>query len=341
MFKILSLDGGGIRGAFTAAYLARLQQELGYPLIRYFDLIAGTSTGGLIAVGLALELSPADVLDFYREGAPAVFNRRTPKLPRWKRQFMDTLLARFAPGVDAEWLLHSKYDPLPFRLGLQRKFGARKLGDAKCRLVIPAVDLSAGKVVVFKTPHRPGFVRDRHYLVRDVVLATTAAPSYFPHVSLSPGSAYSDGALWANNPAIVAYMEAVKIAQDCHRLGIDRPFSQHDIHMLSIGTGKRPSFANPGTEDTGLKWWAPRLLKVMSEAQSEGTHWQMRYVLGDQYTRIDFEMPDAEWSIDSVGILNDLIRLGNQKAVETIAKLQDTIFRDQAAGYVPFDETVV
>jgi patatin-like phospholipase/acyl hydrolase len=336
-FKILSLDGGGVRGAFIAAFLAKIQENLPCPLIQYFDLMAGTSTGGLIAVALALKVSAEDVREFYRDHARAVFKRRPPKLFGLMRFAIDALTKHFAPGIDAEWLFHSKFDAAPLQEELRKRLGDRRLGEAKCRLVIPAVDLTAAKVVVFKTPHRPGFIRDRHYLARDVVLATTAAPSYFPHATIKPGSAYSDGGLWANNPAIVGYVEAVKIAQECTRAGSDRPFTAADVQMLSIGTGRRSYFAKPNADDTGLKWWAPRLLNVMGEAQSEGIHQQMLYILGDRYTRIDFDIPDGEWGLDSLDIVDELMHFGEQKAVENFPSLRAKHFHQANAHYVPFE----
>ncbi len=337
MFKILSLDGGGVRGAFIAAFLAKIQEHLDEPIVRYFDLIAGTSTGGLIAVALAMGLSPNDVLNLYRDHASLIFGRATPRLSAWKRCTIDTLLKFVAPAFDAEWFMHSKFDAGPLREQLRASLGDQSLENALCRLTIPAVDLIGAKVIVFKTPHRPSFIRDRRYLARDVVLATTAAPSYFPHASINPGSAYSDGGLWANNPAIVAYVEAIKISQDCNRPGIDRTFGPGDIEMLSIGTGKRSYFARPGADDTGISWWGPRLLNVMGEAQSEGIHWQMVYLLGDRYSRIDYEIPDGEWGLDSVDVLNELIHIGEQKAVENHARLRSSILANAEARYIPFD----
>lgn len=338
MFKILSLDGGGIRGAFAAAFLAKMQASLDAPLVEYFDLIAGTSTGGLIAAALALGLSPAQIVAFYRELGPEIFKRPPPRMSGVARRALDMCIRRIAPGLDAEWLFHSKYDARSLREAVQAQVGGRLLGEAACRLVIPAVDLTAAKVVVFKTPHRPGFIRDRHIPARDVILATTAAPTYFPHAMINPGSAYSDGGLWANNPALLGYVEAVKISQECNRAGIDPAFSPDDIYLLSVGTGNRSYFANPSADDTGLRWWAPRFLSVSSEAQSEGIHWQTKYLLDERYTRVNFDIPNGNWSLDSVEMLDQLMHLGQQRAVENFGALRAQFFAQRSTRYVPFPE---
>src|ERR1700680_4208414 len=85
-FRILSLDGGGIRGVFPAAFLARLEEHLEYPIGRYFDLIAGTSTGGIIAIGLGLGLSAGDILKLYVEQGPAIFDQEHGVVENWIRQ---------------------------------------------------------------------------------------------------------------------------------------------------------------------------------------------------------------------------------------------------------------
>src|SRR5690348_14474972 len=99
MFNILSLDGGGVRGAFIAAFLAKLEENLPLPTSRYFDLIAGTSTGGLIAVALAMNLRAEALRNFYREHAGGVFTRRAPAVPRAKRALLNACLQKYVPGV--------------------------------------------------------------------------------------------------------------------------------------------------------------------------------------------------------------------------------------------------
>jgi hypothetical protein len=253
MFRILSLDGGGIRGAFAAAFLARMEEELGHPITDYFDLITGTSTGGLIALALGLGEPAECIKRFYLERGPQIFVRRPPtSMPMWQRACLSIAKRKF-PRLEKDGLHRSKYDAAALADALKSIYGNRTMEDAiRCRLVIPAVDLIYGRTVTFKTPHQPDFIRDRRLSAVDVALATAAAPTFFPHAVIGSGSAFSDGGLWANNPAIVGYVEAMRIREVCRRPDHDPVFDPEDIHMLSIGTGEPRYFAKPGSTDDGL-----------------------------------------------------------------------------------------
>jgi patatin-like phospholipase/acyl hydrolase len=127
-YKILSIDGGGIRGLFPAAFLAKLEEHLEAPLASYFDLIAGTSTGGIIAVGLGLGLSAKDILKLYEEQGPAIFDQQHGRLANF-------VLQRWR---GARHLFASKYSSKPLHDALVGVLGDRRLGESKTRLVIPA-----------------------------------------------------------------------------------------------------------------------------------------------------------------------------------------------------------
>jgi len=350
-FRILSLDGGGIRGAFIAACLARLERELNQPVIDYFDLVAGTSTGGLIALALALGERAEKILSLYKQHGKKIFTRRPPlHFPFLAKLCLKkpvlTLIKKIVRvsdfdvdwlcNLDVDWLRQTKYDQEALRSALTEVFGNRTLEEAKCRVVIPSVNLTAGQTVVFKSPHQPNFIRDRHISAVDVALATSAAPTYFPPAVIEEGSAYSDGGLWANSPSVVAYVEAIKIRELCNRPGIDPQFDISNISMLSIGTGEFRQFFKPSEEGLGLYWWGRRIFDLMSVSQSQGTDFQMQYVLGKRYYRVDFEMPDGSWALDSVEPLLELIHIGEQKAVEHWAKLQPLFFSTKANPYQPF-----
>src|SRR5512132_3640733 len=156
-FQILALDGGGVKALFTAHVLARLEDDLGVRIRDSFDLIAGTSAGGLIALALGAGLQPTDIVQHYQQLAATVFptNRR-----HWWR-----LPAR---------LRRPTYPQQPLRDALHQMFGDRRLGDSDRRLVIPAWDVQCGQVHLFKTPHHPRLTRDWKLPMVDVALATTA-----------------------------------------------------------------------------------------------------------------------------------------------------------------------
>ena len=113
MFKILSLDGGGIRGAFIAAFLAKLQENLQQPLAAYFDLITGTSTGGLIAVALGMGIAPEEIKNLYEREGARIFTRSVPQLSAFKRGVVNFCLRLSPIEVDVEWWYRAKYSGRP------------------------------------------------------------------------------------------------------------------------------------------------------------------------------------------------------------------------------------
>jgi hypothetical protein len=340
MFRILSLDGGGIRGAYAAACLARLEQEIGRPISDYFDLIAGTSTGGIIALALALGERAERIRTLYSKSGPRIFTPREPAaLGLLERVCLSAVKRKFRP-FDDRMLHRSKYSSEMLRDVLTEVFGDRTLEAAtSSRLVIPAVDLIYGRTITFKTPHQPNFIRDRHLKAVDVALATGAAPAYFPPASIKDGSAFADGGLWANNPALVAWVEAMKIRDVCKRPDIDPTFTSDNIFMVSIGTGEPTYYAKPDPQEDGLLWWGPRLFDVAGGAQSQGAHFQALYLMGEQrYIRIDFKMPSDPWPLDEVAVLPQLIHYGEQAAVDFYPRIRERFFFKPKKPYHPFPE---
>jgi Patatin-like phospholipase len=124
-FRILSLDGGGIRGVFPAAFLARLEEHLEHPIGRYFDLIAGTSTGGIIAIGLGLGLSAGDILKLYVEQGSAIFDQEHGAVKNWVRAKVRGMAHLFV----------TKHSSEPLRRALEGVLGRRRLGESRTRLV--------------------------------------------------------------------------------------------------------------------------------------------------------------------------------------------------------------
>src|ERR1043166_9733450 len=162
-FKILAIDGGGIKGAFPAAFLASIENQLGEPIFRYFDLITGTSTGGIIALGLGFGLRASELVKFYVEKGPHIF---PVKRRRWWRT--------------GHTLFFPRYNPAALKAALEQVFGETKLGELKSRLLIPTLNAASGDIHVYKTPYHPRLEMDYKARVVDVALATSAAPTYLP-----------------------------------------------------------------------------------------------------------------------------------------------------------------
>ena len=336
-FRILSIDGGGIRGAFAASFLASIERKIGRPICDYFDLIAGTSTGAIIAMALALGEPSSRVQTLYEQHGPGIFTRPNRRVP-WSIRAFATVARSRVPGLDAAWLIGTKYSAAPLASVLRAFFADRTLEDAKRRLLVPAIDLTKGQPVVFKTPHLPGLDRDRHFRAADVVLATTAAPSYFPHATILPGSSYCDGGLWANNPSVLAIAEACQIQQQCRRPDVDPSFGINDIALLSIGTGTDPYFLDaPADEADGLLFWALRLLDVSGISQSQGMTSIAQYLLGGgRHLRIDFTIPKSGWRLDAIEALERLIHLGREEAEKRFTDLRPLFLQAPALPFTAF-----
>jgi patatin-like phospholipase/acyl hydrolase len=178
MRRILTIDGGGIKGMFPASFLANIEDAIESPVADYFDLIVGTSTGGIIALGLGLGFSAHELVEFYKDLGPKVF----PQNNWWKQ------LLHFAQG---------KYDSSPLRDVLTEKFGDRKLGHSTKRLVIPSVNLDKGEPYIYKTAHCERFAYDYKVSAVDVALSTSAGPTYFRPHRIETGTTFVDGGIFA------------------------------------------------------------------------------------------------------------------------------------------------
>jgi uncharacterized protein len=338
-FRILALDGGGIKGAYTAAFLAGLDTLLGKPIATYFDMIAGTSTGGIIAVALALDVSAKDILSMYEAHGGSIFTRRSR---RWWWKMLDLIpnLALSRMRLDRDALRRSRYTAEAMASAARRILGDTTLESAKRRLVVPSVRTSLGRSMVFRTPHFEGQVRDRHLSAVDVILATTAAPTYFPPHWISNEAAqgqYVDGGLWANNPALVAYVEAARIARECTR-DVDPQFTPDDIMILSIGTGETPTSFRMNEVRSGVIAWAPHLLSVMMLSQSQGTNRMLRYLLPEEnYHRINFVHCGDGWALDSVEKMEILVANGRAEARNLFSRIPPAFWRDEAPPFVRYE----
>jgi len=216
-FKILSLDGGGIRGVYTASLLLECERHLskGKALTSYFDMLAGTSTGGIIALGLAHGLSMQEIYDFYAEDGRDIFRAgRLRRILRCIRQIGS-----------------SKLNSKKLVRALQNRFGSTTLGSSPVRLVIPAFTMHSTQITVFKTDHHRDFKHDHRSKMWEVACATSAAPTYFKgHEHKESQTVFLDGGIWANNPVMIAVIDALT----CYDL------EPQQIQVLSIGTGNPP-----------------------------------------------------------------------------------------------------
>jgi len=292
-FRILALDGGGIKGAFTAAVLAAWESDTKKSIVDHFDLITGTSTGGILAVGLGIGLSAAEMLDFYKRRGPVIFpvTGFGRKLSRALRQ-----------------LVQPKYSSDVLRKELLDAFGQKKFGESKVRLVIPTYDTLRGRIFIFKTDHDARFKYDLDILAADVALATAAAPTYFKAAMIPQhqGQGYVDGGVWANCPALVGVVEAVSFLWK----------SLSDLDVLSIGTTYAPDSVRD-LAGAGVLQWGPRVVSLIMNAQGEAAYKQAMLLVGrERFLRVDCATRPGDYELDSSDEVNALAGLGRGKAVE-------------------------
>lgn len=306
--KILSIDGGGIKGVFPASFLATLEETTGKNVSDHFDLIVGTSTGGIIALGLGMGISAKEILSFYEELGPGIF-----KGNRW---------ARFLRHLG-----FAKYDREPLKEALVSRFGEKILGDSKNRLVIPSVNLETGEVHVYKTSHHPRLERDFREKVVEVALATSAAPTYFPtHVSAA-GSPLVDGGVWANNPTGLAAVEAIGI------LGWPRD----QIEILSIGCTSEPlNISAARTMSLGLGYWATKITQLFMKTQSFASHGTAQLLVGHGHVvRIDPVMPNGRFGLDVIKEIGSLKGLGDSEARKALPAVRK-FFEEEVEEFTPY-----
>jgi patatin-like phospholipase/acyl hydrolase len=314
MFRILSLDGGGIKGAFAASVLATLEKEIRQPVGKYFDLIAGTSTGGILALGLGFRIPAGTIMNFYKEKGPEIF-------PATGRLGIRGFLRQ---------LFTTKHSHEKLRAALQEVLEKRKFGEAKNRLIIPTYDAIGGRIFLLKTAHHPRFKYDIEALAVDVALATSAAPTYFEAAPfpVHEGSSFVDGGVWANNPVLAAIVEAT-----CF---LDVPLDQIDV--LSIGTTSAP-FNIAKNRSAGIIKWNVGMIDLMFEGQAETALKQAKLLLKDRVFRIDVTTRPGEFSLDDASPekIDRLINLGRGEAVKkaNLDAVMPRFLSKEAPEFVP------
>ncbi len=307
VYRILALDGGGIRGIFAARILARLDQAVpGF--LDHVDLFAGTSTGGIIALGLAAGIAPTELTGLYRDNGAKIFD------DSWQDNLRDL-------GS----LIGAQYDSRKLRLLLEQVFeqshGKLRLDDLLPRKVlIPAFDLDdgddskrkSGKPRSWKPKffhNYPGPESDGDQKIVDVALRTSAAPTYFP-----ASDGYIDGGVVVNNPSVAAIAQAINDQTGQRNLA--------DLRMLSVGTGFNPNYIAGRKLDWGFGQWARPLISLMIDGSMGLSDYQCRQLLGEQYHRINGMLPIVI-GLDDYRKVDNLLRYADKENLdETIAWLQ-------------------
>ena len=310
-FRVLCIDGGGIRGIIPAVILAEIERQTGRPIHQLFDLIAGTSTGGILALALVKpgkgrrpQYTAEDVIQLYETQGRRIFSR--------------SLLHRV---VSLDGLANKKYQSGPVESVFEEFFGEAMLSQALSDVMVTSYDIQSRNAFFFRN-YRAEKNKEFDYLMRDVARATSAAPTYFePELIKKPKQAYAliDGGVFANNPSMCALVDAM------------REFKKvlSDVVMVSLGTGKetmRPLEFNR-VKNWGVVSWAQPILTIVFNGVSDTVNYQTDLILNavggpQQFYRLQPDLPKSLFRLDNVGPKN--IRLLRQSAEEFLKTEQTT-----------------
>ncbi|MBA2567580.1 MAG: patatin-like phospholipase family protein [Thermoleophilaceae bacterium] len=288
--KILSIDGGGIRGIIPATVLVEVERLTGRPVAETFDIVAGTSTGGILALALTLPSessrpawSARDLVSLYEREGPSIFSRSLHHKIH-----------------SAGGLLDERYPSDGLEGAFDEYFGDARLRDALCDVLVTAYEIEQRTTFFFKSASARADERD-DYAMRDAALATSAAPTYFQPVKVERGSgrpylALVDGGVFANNPAMCAYAEALKRDAGTRARGAGA-----EVLLVSLGTGELTRrLAWERAKDWGLLAWAKPILDVVFDGVGDATDHHLAQLLGrdESYYRFQTELDAASDDMD-------------------------------------------
>ena len=326
-YRVLALDGGGIRGLIPAEVLKEIETHMNRPISDMFDLVAGTSTGGILALGLTkpgengkAQFSASDMCDLYLNEGMAIF-------PRSIFHALKTL----------HGLAGARYPAAPIEHLLAERFGDTMLSQALCELVIPSYDLSAPGPYFFKREYAKNETEDWDVPMALVARATSAAPTYFDPAVLQSATgrgdhALVDGGTFANNPTLSGYVDALRLRQE------DVP----RVLVISIGTGLPPQTPGSGpipieanhVRDFGLVKWARPLLEVVLDGVPKAVEYQMNEIQAANptldYYRLQSDLPTASHALDDASPENCAKLVADAKSLiadstDTLQKIYDEL----------------
>lgn len=312
MYRILSIDGGGIRGLIPALVLAELEHISQVPCASLFDLITGTSTGGILALGLAKGYPASQLVQLYEQQGQAIFSR-----PRWRRLF-----SLFG-------LTEEKYPSQGIDAVLDRYFGATRLSEAKTAVLVTSYEIEYRTAFFFRSSRArqdPAY----DFPMKDIARATSAAPTYFEPAKLiasNPANYWAliDGGVYANNPGMCAYVDARSTAP------------REPLTLVSLGTGSTTRrIPYHKARGWGIAGWAKPLLDIVFDGVSNTVDYQLKHLLPASYYRFQTNLDPRSDTMDNVSPDNlralrvtagNLIR-SRQRDLEELAAL----LKPDAAG---------
>jgi hypothetical protein len=315
--RILCIDGGGIMGTQPASFLAALEEDARRPIGEYFDLIAGTSTGGIIAIGLAMGLRAKDLLELYVNRGPHIFGQASNSLLGRAGEIWRGIRHVAAP----------KHDPALLRAELSTVLGERKVGHAKTRLVVPSWDADLRSVYIYKTAHHRRLKTDYRKLALDAAMATAAAPTYFKRHRTADDVGLLDGGTWCNNPIALAVVEAITL------LG----WPASSLRVLSLGCvnevymiGEAPGWGVLGSD----------VIRLFMDGQSRSAMGMAKLLTGHEYERdalfrVCPDVPKGFFKLDDTRKIAQLKGMGAAAARKERSRIEPVFLTHPAEPFVP------
>jgi patatin-like phospholipase/acyl hydrolase len=288
--KVLCIDGGGIRGVFSAYILKRIEQDIGGSIKDVVDLVAGTSTGAIIAASVATGKRMEYILDLYLEYGKDIFKKHSS-------------IAIF----------HSFYSNTVLKQQLINEFGSIMLKDIQMPLILPSVDITQGSIHVFRSCYRPEFGSEQGIELWDAILSSCSAPIYFPPNKVKNQFLAVDGGLWANNPSLICLTEGI------HHFKT----KMEDIKIISLGTGnQKVNFVSKSEQAIwGLTKWisftispfkiTPKIIDLALNLTSESISYHCELLCGKNYLRINKDL-GKEIPFDDYGSIDQLITMADE-----------------------------
>lgn len=303
-FFILAIDGGGIRGVVPATILELIRERLSIDICSKFNMFAGTSTGAIIAASLACAKDISHVSKLYHDAGRSIFSTK------YRPSFIENVRCLF----------YSKYDNKHLKNLLDDMFVDICFKDVSIPLLIPASDIGSGDVFLYKSKYSNEFTRDPNIRIADAVLASCSAPTFFDPINVGR-FLLADGGLWANNPCLLAAIEAM------FRLQI--PMNR--IKVLSIGTGHSiKSYGVITSKMWGFlgQWGNKRFIEYILSLQSRAAENQLKLLIGNKVLRLNYES-DQHQPLDDVSSIGTLIsraeRIFTQHSVEIAEFLEEPL----------------
>jgi patatin-like phospholipase/acyl hydrolase len=282
--RILSLDGGGLRGIIPLLILKKIEEQQGKKIHELFDIIVGTSTGGIIACGLTCTkdgvnpyLTVDKLIDLYTKNGGVIF------------PYKKNIFSKIIKGANS--IFNPKFSPDGLDGLLTQYFGDLKLSNTLKPIVVTSYDLRNNEIVMFKS--RKSNEPECDVLLKDVCRATSAAPTYLPSYEMNyngKNRVCIDGGVFINNPSMAAVAEVLKWGID----GAD--IKLKDISCLSLGTGMYTD--NLGVKNTpswGVVNWAQPITTVMMQSTSAATVYECEQVLSN-FLRLQVTIDDKDRS---------------------------------------------